>query len=232
MISAITCFPNGFDYPIFRDKMPDLLDQVDEVLICFTKHGNYDLSPWIKHNMNYDDYVRYFDEPTDTSQDWRSRSTNLLINNAKGDWILSIEQDFLIFNYPEFFGKIKEAMPTHDVIMFTEGQRFHPAFLLVRTDILKKTKRDFSVMGDGRDHFHQITKELKGLNARAISLEELDLIDHHDYHHLAGLTENYFAPKPYYRLDEFYAYNDFCKSIEPMSDYWRGEMKRCSNTEK
>lgn len=226
MISSITCNPTGFDYPIFRDNIYKLRQEVDEILICFTKHGNVDLSGWIRTNMPA---ARFFDEPQgDTSQDWRSRATNLMIDKANGDWILSLEQDFLITDYSHFFHTVKKAMQDHDVVMFREDQRYHPAFLLVKTDILKKTKRDFSVMGQGRDHFHQITKELKGLNAKAISLQEIGLMPDTDWVHLQGLTDNYYAPKPYFKLPEFHAYNDRCKKVKPMSDYWMEEMERCS----
>lgn len=229
MISVITCWPNSFDFPLFRSSMPDLLANVDEVLVCFTKHGNRDLSAWIMKNLGG---VRYFTEPEhDHTQDWRSRSTNLMIDNSKGDWVLSLEQDFIIKSYPHFFHIVKNAMEQNDVIMFPEDQRYHPAFLMVRKDFLLRTKRDFSVMGDGRDHFHQITKELKGLNAKVISLQELDLLPDRDWYHYQGMTDNYFAPKPYFKLPEFYEYNEKCKSVEPMSDYWKEEMQRCSNTE-
>jgi hypothetical protein len=205
-----------------------LRNEVEEVLVCFTKHGNYDLSGWIKENLTG---VRYFNEPEDDhTQDWRSRATNLMIDNAKGDWILSLEEDFFITDYPHFFGKVRQAMENHDVITFPEDQRYHPAFLLVRTDLLKRTKRDFSVMGDGRDHYHQITKELKGLDARTTYLEDLGLRKVLDWDHMQGLTDNYFAPKPYFKLNEFHLYNQDCKRIHPMSDYWTGEMARCSNT--
>lgn len=229
MISVITCWPNSFDFPLFRSSIPELLTHVDEVLICFTKHGNHDLSDWIKKNLNG---VRYFNEPeNDHTQDWRSRSTNLMLNNVKGNWILSLEQDFMIYDYSHFFNKVKKAMETHDVVMFPEDQRYHPAFLMVKKDFLLRTKRDFSVMGDGRDHFHQITKELKGLNAKTISLQELDLLPDRDWYHYQGMTDNEFAPKPYFKLDEFCVYNEWCyrlykNGILDYSDYWVAQMDR------
>jgi hypothetical protein len=230
MISSITCWPTGFDYPLFRKDLGQLRREVDEVLICFTKHGNYDLSGWVRDHVKHS---TFFDEPADDhTQDWRSRATNLMLDNAKGDWILSIEQDFLITDYMYFFAKIRMVMDKCDVITFPEDQRYHPAFLLVRTDLLNKTKRDFSVMGDGRDHFHQITKELKGLEARTIYLEDVGLKQGLDWVHMQGLTDNYFAPKPYFKLPEFHRYNQDCKTIKPMSDYWKEEMIRCSNTQR
>lgn len=226
VISVICCWPTGFDFPLFRQSMPELLNYVDEVLIGFTKHGNYDLSGWIKAHL---EGVRFFDDKCeDHSQDWRSRTTNLMLNQAKGDWILSLEQDFIIKSYPHFFHTVNKAMEKYDVIMFPEGLRFHPACLFVKKDLLLKTHRDFSVMGIGRDHFAQVSKELKGLTDKIITLQELDLLPDRDWYHYQGMTDNYFAPKPYFKLPEFYDYNEKCKLVSPMSDYWRGEMVRCS----
>jgi hypothetical protein len=226
MISVITCWPDSFDFPLFREHMSDLLGEVNEVVICFTSHGNHSISDWIKANLKNVQFTTETDEYH--NQDWRSRATNRMLDMIKGDWVLSLEQDFLITDYPLFFSKVKAAMADHDVITFTENDRYHPAFLLVRTELLKRTKRDFSAMGTGRDHFHQITKELKALEAQMVTLEQLGLTNPEDWYHYQGMTDNYFAPKPYFKLPEFYQYNQACKVIEPMSDYWRGEMERCS----
>jgi hypothetical protein len=223
-LSAIISWPDSFDFPLFRRNLSKLQERVDEVILCFNSHGNHSLRDWLRQNMPG---VVFLDveDCINKSGDWRNKSTNYMINSASGDWILSLEQDFFIKDYPHFFHTVKQAMDKHDVIMFEEGVRFHPACMFFTREVINKTRRDFSVMGDGRDHFAEITKQFKGM-AKYISLKELDLLEGRDWLHLQGLTDNYFAPKPYFDLPTFYTYNEACKSVEPMSEYWMSEMNR------
>jgi len=226
MISVIISWPDSFDFPLFRNNMPELLEHVDEVIICFTQHGNHPLRKWLRANIPGVVFLDVEDKG-DKYGDWRNQSTNYMIDASVGDWILSLEQDFFINNYPHFFNTIKKAMENNDVIIYNEGNRFHPACMFVKKDVLKKTKRDFSVMGQGRDHFSEVSKELKGMKINIATLESLDLLEHRDWSHMRGLTDNYFAPKPYAGLEEFKKYNDLCKEVTPMNDYWKKEMERC-----
>lgn len=226
-ISAIVSWPDSFDFPLFRDKLPELLKHVDEVLICFTQHGNHSLREWIKENsdprvkfLNAEDGKKY-------SGDWRNQSTNLMIDNSTGDVLLSLEQDFLIKDYQAFFTAIHKALHHSDVIFIQDGERFHPCFLAWKRKNMLPEKRNFSVMGTGQDHFCYFTKHLKGQDLNMVSLDDLNLFRGRDWFHLCGVTDNYFAPKPYYDLDAFYFYNDKCKQIS-CSDYWKGEMERCT----
>lgn len=230
MISAILSHPDSFDYPIYRKNLPLLLKEVDEVIVCFTQHGNHPLRDWLRTNMPG---VTFLDvENSNYPGDWRNKSTNYALDNAKGDWILSLEQDFFIKDYPHFFNTVKEATKKYEVITFHENQRFHPAFVLVKRDKLNGTGRDFSVMGQDKDHFWLVSKQLKGM-CTYTDLDHIGLKYMDDWFHMAGLTENYFAPKPYYRMDEFHAYNDACLALDlPISDYWRGEMERCKDVDR
>lgn len=224
MISVCVTWPTGFDFPIFRKHLPELKQYVDKVFVAFVRHGKGDLSDWIVEDTDCD----FFGFPnTDTYKgDWRNQATNFLIDMQapSTDWLLFYEPDFFIRNYQHFFNKILTAMSTHDVISFLEGDRFHPAFFLVRREKLLKTSLDFSAT-NGFDHFGRVSEELK--KYRYITLPELGLFPDNDWKHLRGVTDNYFAPKPYFNLDEFRAYNKECMKVEPMSDYWMGEMKRC-----
>lgn len=224
MISAVICHPDSFDFPLFRKNLPNLQRHVDEVLICFTKHGNHSLRDWLRANI---ENVRFFDEETASGYggDWRNKATNLMLDNARGDYILSLEQDFFIKDYDDFFRKIKLAMDKHDLISFVENQRFHPAFFLFPKTKAMDTLHDFSVLGQHKDHFWLFSKQIKMLTNHT-TLDNLDLIQGRDWLHLGGLTDNYFAPKPYYRLPDFYRYNKVCMGV-PCSPYWQSEMQRC-----
>ena len=224
-ISVIVSWPDGFDFPLFRDSLSELKKHVHEIIICFNKHGNHSLRDWLKEEI---DDVIFLDVESDDSLkgDWRSKSTNHMLNHATGDWILSLEQDFFIESYPHFFHTVKRNSH-NDVIMFEDGNRFHPACMFIKKETLLKTRRDFSVMGQGRDHFSAVSKELKGIGTY-ITFQSLGLFNGEDWEHLQGLTDNYFAPKPYFNLPRFYEYNDDCKKVEPMSIYWKQEMERCN----
>lgn len=223
-ISTICLYPRGFDYPIFRSRLPQL-SQYAEPVFCFTDHGKLNLTKWIQANVNGTFYdVNQF-ETRGCRGDWRSKATNLIIDSTDSEWLLSIEQDFLIRDYPNFFEKVMDAMSRFDVITFAEGNRFHPAFLLIKRDVLDRTDRDFSPVPDKFDHWGSVTKKLKSF-AKTALLPDLGLRPGEDWYHFGGLTENYFAPKPYYRLPEFYAYNSACYNCSPISQEWFVEMDR------
>lgn len=231
-ISTIILNPRGFDYPIFRARLPQLSKYANPVF-CFTDHGNLNLTKWIKNNTPGTFFDVNQHETNKYHGDWRNKATNLIIDNTDSEWLLSIEQDFMIRNYDDFFSKILEAMSKTDVITFEEGIRFHPAFILVRRSVLNETHRDFSVAGSGMDHWAVVSKKLRGF-ARVTKLEELGLLPDRDWYHFGGLTENIFHSHPYYRLPEFFMYNEWCyrlhlnREIE-FSNEWIKEMERLRN---
>lgn len=231
MISAILSHPDSFDFPIFRNNLAELQKHVDEVIVCFTQHGNNPLRDWLTQNMPGVTFLSD-EQGKQYPGDWRNKSTNLMVDTAKGDWILSLEPDFFIRDYDFFFSKVKNAMKSNEVISFAENQRFHPAFLLCKREVLDKTTRDFSVQGTDKDHFWLFTKQLKGIAKSYTDLNLIGLRNTDEWFHMGGLTENYFAPQPYYRLADFHSYNDACMNLNiSMSEYWRGEMQRCSKAE-
>lgn len=234
MISTIILWPDSFDFPLFRKNLTQLQQYVDEVIICFTSHGNHSLKDWLRDNLPG---CKLLDADMYQAQqyggDWRNKATNLMIDHAQGDWILSLEQDFLIKDYAHFFSTVKGTMDKHNVISFQENNRFHPAFFLVKKSELNKTSRDFSVQGEHKDHFWLVGHELKQKSPSYIMIDVLGLFEKRDWYHMGGLTENYFSSKPYYRLDEFHTYNDACLALDlPISEYWRGEMERCKDVDR
>lgn len=216
-ISAIISWPDSFDFPIFRKNLSLLQKEVDEIIVCFNQHGNYSLRLFLKDLMPNVKILDVENANGSYQGDWRNKSTKYMIDNATGDYILSLEQDFFIKDYPHFFNTVKNSKT--DIVCFMETNRMHPAFLLVKKDLVKDPGLDFSVMGQGMDHFALVTKALK--NYSYSSLESLGLVGKEDWYHLRGLTDNYFAPKPYFSLDEFYTYNIRCLNSDiPQIKYW------------
>lgn len=225
MISALISWPDSFDFPIFRSRLFLLQMYVDEIVICFTKHGNNSLRQWLRENIGG---VKFLDAENAPNKggDWRNQSTNYMVDQSSGDILLFLEQDFLIKDHEKFFSGVAVALTIYDVVMFEETNRFHPACLFIRRNALNKTKRDFSTNGQGIDHFAMVSADLKG-NASYTTLAQCGLNEGTDWFHFKGMTDNYFAPKPYFDLDSFYLYNDKCRII-PCPEYWQKEMERCS----
>ncbi len=232
-ISIILSWPDSFDFPVWRSNVSKLRTYTKEIIVCFTSHGSNPIKDWIRQVLPQ---CTFLDADTYQAQqyggDWRNKSTNYMIDHASGEWILSLEPDFFIKDYEKFFTAVSEGMKTHNVITFEENQRFHPAFLLVKKDVVQKTHRNFSVMGQDKDHFWQFTKDIKGICDHK-TLQSLELLEGRDWIHMRGLVDNYFAPKPYFDLPSFHVYNDACRELDvPVNEYWWKEMERCSKAER
>jgi hypothetical protein len=214
MINALIPWPESTDYPLFRQTLPQLSEWAKPT-ICITPQGGTPLMGDILVELTQGgcQVLRSHALSSETYPgDWRNATTNYMIDQTSADWVLFLEQDFFIKDYPHFFHIVKNSMENHDVIMFEEGNRYHPAFLLVKRVVINHVKRDFSAGEQGYDHFAHFSQEIRNLVSpeRIVSLQELDLLPQRDWWHMRGLTDNYFAPKPYFNLPEFVAYNEVC----------------------
>jgi hypothetical protein len=211
-IDALISWPESTDYPLFHLTLPKLTQFVQPT-VCITGQGDTPVMGDILVGMTQHGcrLLRGNKLSSDVYPgDWRNAAVNYMIDSSHNEWILSLEQDFFIKDYEKFFATIEQAMGAHDVIGFEEGNRYHPAFLLVKRSAVNKTKRNFSAGEVGFDHFAHFSAELKQVAPAFISLEELGLLPGRDWWHMRGLTDNYFAAKPYYNLPEFMAYNEVC----------------------
>lgn len=214
-ISALLPWPESTDYPYFRHSLP-LLTQYVKPTICITPQGGIPIMGDLLLDLTEHgcQVLRSHQLSSDTYPgDWRNAATNHMIDSTTGEWILFMEQDFFIHDYPLFFHTVQNALLGNDIIMFEEGNRYHPAFLLVKRELVDKTSRDFSSGEVGMDHFAKFSQELKALKPLSMSLEQIGLQPGRDWWHMRGLTDNYFAPKPYFDLPSFYTYNWRCMSL-------------------
>ena len=91
---------------------------------------------------------------------------------------------------------VEEAMKTADMIGWWNYTRFpyvHPCFLLIKRELLDKTKKDFRAHPEtiGSDHFAMITKDAQELGAKIVKLQDLGWTDPEHAFHLGGLTYPY-----------------------------------------
>ena len=199
--------PNtGVDYPMWRWYMDLYKDQYSQLYVSITDQGEDKAMPrWISQNMDGALVVKNNDP---IKHDWRDSAVNLALNISSSEWILFMEQD-LLFNHT-FWSEALTAAQAHDIVGIVEGSnRLHPAFLLVKRDLIEQTDKRFDARPPEYDHFDYLTEQLKEV-ADPYILKE-------NYHHMAGLTHNYHIAKenPFavYKPDEFATYNECLLSI-------------------
>jgi hypothetical protein len=153
-----------------------------------------------------------------TKHDWRNSSVNTALSFIDSDWVLFSEQDFFTKEgfYEDLFGKVNDFgfVGTRDM---QEQNRFHPACLLVKKDLIKQTTKDFSIIPDKGDHFSLFTKELEALT----TFGELEkLTSYTDWFHMAGLTQNYRLQSDFFQPQRFYTYL-VCSLKLDQPKHWR-----------
>lgn len=202
----LVVWPLHLDFPMFRYNL--------------ARFGKYFASVWIAlsnhyQEVDYSNFIRavlpqaYFVEVKHTNSDWRDDAINETLDLIKtNEPICFIEQDF--FMREGFFDKVFKD--DHDFIYFTEGDRIHPAFAVVKRELIEKTHRNFSAQPE-KDHFGYFFDELPP----GTHIDELGVENKKDYYHMAGLSQNYMSFKygePLYRPVQFLYYNWHCLNLE------------------
>lgn len=205
----ITTNTYGLDYPYWRwliEENRPLFNQVYAVLCQDNKVLNFRefIKLFAKH-------YRAIDIGELKSGDWRNQTTNAGLDKSTAEFVLFLEQDFIPIE-DNFFEKVFEEMDDYDVAGFVdngeewiEGKRLHPAFLIVRRELIDKTSRDFSAYPKkDRDHFGIFTDELLALQPRFLDIAK------YQWKHVAGTTSNYMlvaeGSVPNYKLEDFEDY--------------------------
>ena len=199
--AALICQPIHLDFPIFRYNMERFQKYFSSIWIALSNHYvvNQDLGNFERANLPFANFVEF----ERTRPDWRDDAVNNLLEKVPNEkYVLFLEQDFLIRD-DSFFEKVFKD----DVgfAYYKEDQRIHPAFALVKRELVDKTSKDFSATPPG-DHFYRFFQELPG----GIDIEHLGVKNREDYVHLAGLSQNYQNFKyddPFYKPNNFLVYN-------------------------
>jgi hypothetical protein len=133
-ITSITPWPPSCDYPIFRRNLSKLKKHIDQVIVGLTdQQHKVDLKKWLGKNLK----AELVSMPSSMGKgDWRNVITHRMLKEVRNQWVLSLEQDFLIKDYDDFFSRVKTAARVNDVVTFQEGNRFHPGLLLCRKKAL------------------------------------------------------------------------------------------------
>lgn len=188
--------PKHLDYPVWRYNLERFRDYFDSVWIALSDHWveGQDLSNFVRAKLQWCNFLEF----KRSRDDWRDDAINALLDKVDTEYVLFMEQDFLIKDNA-FFEKV--FVKPHDFIYYKEDQRIHPSFALVKRSVVDKTSRDFSAQPPG-DHFYNFFNELPP----GINIEELGVKNKEDYVHMAGTSQNY---RNFEYGDPFYHPNNF-----------------------
>jgi len=194
MIDIIVCHPYEIQYPVWEKMMRINKSYYNQLIVCFTKGKiiDRDYSQEIKERLP----ACYLDSPKVgqilPESDWRHTAVNFALDHTIADYVLFMEQDFLI---PDL-----SILKDYDgeTLGIMEGERIHPAFLMVKKEVVYSTDRNFAAYPEeGLDHFDKFTSQLP----------EIDIMPDDFYYHLAGFTHNEKLVaqdgKPNYKPDEY-----------------------------
>lgn len=202
----LTVFPRHLDYPLFRLRMRQWKDYFGKIFVGMTKKSFYeDNAPFLREAMPY----AFMDFAQETfRKDWRDEAVNSLLEQSVSEWVCFLEPDFLTTEH--FWQTVLRNVQHSDCIYYMEGTRIHPAFCLVKKELVMKTSKNFSAEPPQYDHFGRFFHELMQTVQMPFNLPEMDLVDRFDYFHMGGLSQNYYNHVlgiPLYKPYEFLTYN-------------------------
>ena len=187
------------DYPLFRLWLEKHHTRFDEIIICFDISFRFPIfSSFMQSSLSHIPNIKFFDPVTRDlgNDDWRDKSTRFMVEQSTGDWLFSIEQDWVSKDWEKLFAVTEEAMKTNDLIGWWQpaGNYIHPAYWVMKREALEKTKKDFSAHAP-YDHFGWVTKEAEDLGLKITSLQDLgincDVNLQADSFHIGGINQNF-----------------------------------------
>lgn len=214
---VVMVWPSGCDYPLCRFQLQAFRNFFNNIVITTYKQGEPDFREFLKQVMKKTTFV---DGGVD-GPSWRERCTLAALDKTKSDWILFTEQDFF-WKDDHFLYKIIAAAQKHDVVGVRQGERLHPCFLLVKKETLLKTHMDFSVNGDRKDHFWNVSQELLKLGS-FMDIRDIGLFEGVDWFHFSSMTWNLNRIKEgdvinFHEVAEFLVYNTLSRTKKVVQD--------------
>ena len=209
--SILLSWCKDLDYPFIRWQINKNRKLFDKVILVMTQQvGNQDFSEFLeKKGIINPTIIRdYYDD----GSDWRNAAINEGLKSITSSKVLFLEQDFLFID--GFFQQLIEKSANYRAVGFTEGNRFHPACLLVDKTAVDMTKKDFSVDKDVGDHFCKFSSEIRDMG----NWETLGCLALPKWFHLAGTTQNYRMAlegkfEQIHMAGQFYTYNKYCRTV-------------------
>ena len=198
---VVLTWPRHADYPIFRAWLERERGHLGYVSVAFTEHHvGRDYRPYLRHELLLRvPGVHLVDAPREDGRDWRDTAVNLALDRVHGDWVLFMEQDFIVTDDRAFREAIVRTTCSGSHVVGAgyvdrgDGDRLHPSCLLVRRDVVEQTSRYFGP--EPVDHFHAFGREVQEHGLVDDLLSRLDQAPEfgHTGHfaHVGGLTQNH-----------------------------------------
>jgi len=182
------------DYPVWRAWIRKYRSKFNKIILYPSRHhGVIDLETFWRDVLR----ETWVDpEPIDYAvQDWRQAETEPLLKHVESDWIWFSEADFFCKDWDNFFSDLEKESKKRDMMglwNMTNFPYFHPSCLLIKTEMLNKTKKDFRAHPEinGADHFSMITKDVEKIGGLTKSIQNMGWGEDKAFH-LGGLTYVY-----------------------------------------
>jgi glycosyltransferase involved in cell wall biosynthesis len=211
----ITVWPRAYDYPFWRWSIKKNRQLFNQVIVTFTHNSvERDFREFIK--TNHPDFTYVENEEYRQDEGWYGTAVNNALDASTGKWVLFLEQDFI---YEEdFLERLFSDIQDVDFIAYQQTKRLHPACFLVKKEMVNRTHRFFDPIYN-MDCFDFFANENVIISKNNfLTLEHMGFNDPEDYHHLNGLTHNYYLlslgkKQEITNMEEFKKYNQMCKTL-------------------
>lgn len=212
-VDTVTIHPRSIDYPLWREQLEWYSPYFEKNIVCFSGGTVWDFSSFVREVMNPVKTIFVESRNPTGEEDWRNVAVNQALEQSLSEWVLFLEPDFF-WRDQVFLNTVFELTKIYNVLSFWEANRLHPAFLLVKRELIEKTRKDFGTIPDKLDHFGKFSQDLKNLTEIG-ELDKLGFTMGKDWYHMQGLTHNYNLCrdgnlKSVFKRDEFATYNSFC----------------------
>ncbi len=227
MIDLLSQYCTHCDYPCWRANLAKHRDKFNKVILYPNEYyRDLDLKAFAKEVLKETWVENHVIDWTTPGIDWRQAEVIPMLELSNSEWVYFNEQDWFVKDYDRFYESIFKAMRYGaDAIGWLNPTHFpylHPSCFFVKRELLNKTQLDFRAHTEinGCDHFAMITKDLKKLGAKIVTLQELgfncDVSPDADCFHLGGLTSNYvdsYNPNfQFHRPEIFSVYNSLSQT--------------------
>ena len=220
----IITWPDNCDYPLYREWLAENRARFNQIIVVFTATNQEPrLMFWVAEKLRDIGCLPLVSPMVPPGADWRNVAIHTGLPYPSSEWILFMEQDYVVTDNAGFWKIVDDALETNNkVIAHYEGERMHPAFLLIQRSLLDNTRRDFGIIKDKADHFYKLYEDLRALQSPIFNLSTAN----RHAHHLNGLSSNMSLVQrgeaPNYKVDEFDKYIRDCFHAEvKLNEEWK-----------
>lgn len=187
-MDVVVTWPDNCDYPLWRRFIHINRKAFENVIIVIMKtNDGYNYNKFIKEQMGGDCIV--VDSPdVKSGEDWRDVAVNFALSKSDADFVWFTEQDFI--THEGFWDDVKKQLNEGcKIIAYFDHYRMHPCCIFADTEVIDKTRRDFSVVAGVSDHFAKFQEDIDEMfyNDELI----MGTVETH-FEHLNGLSSNFY----------------------------------------